>query len=216
MLQLRDLSLRHGPADLLRFPDLSLPAGQHLLVRGKSGAGKSTLLALIAGLLTPSSGSVQVGDVAVSALAPRARDAWRGSHLGFMPQRLHLSASLTVAGNLALPYLCVGEPVDTPRITALLTRLGLGALAQRRPHELSVGQAQRVALARALLRQPQLILADEPTANLDDDNAAEAMALLQQSAHDAGATLVLATHDARVTAWLPGAVLLQLDRGTTP
>jgi putative ABC transport system ATP-binding protein len=215
VLQLQDLSHRYGPADSLRFPNLTLDAGRHLLVRGNSGSGKSTLLALIAGLLTPSSGHVRVGAIDVGALPPRARDRWRGAQLGFVPQRLHLSPSLTVTGNLELPFVCAGEAVDASRIGLILQRLGIMQLAERRPHELSVGQAQRVALARALLRHPKIILADEPTASLDDDSAATAMALLAQAANDAHATLVLATHDARVAAWLPGAAELQLPAASS-
>ena len=211
MLQLQGLSHRYGQAAALHFPDLTVPAGRHVLVRGQSGSGKSTLLALIAGLLTPSSGHVRVDGTDVGALPPRARDAWRGARLGFVPQRLHLSPSLSVAGNLELPFLCAGEAVDAARIAATLRGLGIAGLAGRRPHELSVGQAQRVALARAVLRRPSLILADEPTASLDDDNAAAAMALLLQAAADAGAMLVLATHDARVAAWLPDAVEMPLS-----
>ncbi len=210
MLQLQGLSHRYGQAAALHFPDLAVPPGRHVLVRGRSGSGKSTLLALIAGLLTPSSGHVRVGTTDVGALPARARDAWRGAQLGFVPQRLHLSPSLSVAGNLELPFLCAGEAVDALRIAATLQRLGIAELAGRRPHELSVGQAQRVALARAVLRRPRLILADEPTASLDDDNAAAAMALLLQAAADAGAMLVLATHDARVATWLPDAVEMPL------
>lgn len=201
-------SPRSGPA--LRFADFDAEQGAQVLLRGPSGSGKSTLLALIAGLLTPRAGRVVVGGTDVAALPRGQRDAWRGQVLGFVPQRLHLSESLTVAENLALPFIACGAPVDRARVSSLLERLGLSALAARRPHELSVGQAQRVALARALMRQPRVLLADEPTANLDDAMSDAVIGLLAESAKETNATLVIATHDARVAARMPGARVLAL------
>ncbi len=119
-----------------------------------------------------------------------------------MPQKLHLSAALTVQQNLALVFWAGGQPEDAARIHAILAALGVQDLVQRKPDQLSGGQAQRVALARAVLRKPQVILADEPTASLDDVAAADAIKLLLQTAQAQGATLVIATHDARVEAAL--------------
>ena len=192
----------HGPG--LAFDDLTLPAGQHLLLRGASGSGKSTLLALIAALMRPSGGEITVNGTALHALTARQSDAWRGANLGFVPQRLHLSAALTVADNLALPFIAAGLKPDAARAADLLKRLGLSELAQRLPHQLSVGQAQRVALARALMRRPKLLLADEPSASLDDANTTQMLALLLQAATEQEATLVVATHDARLVQKLGG------------
>ena len=196
------LRFRYGASAAadLHFPDFELPRGAHLLLRGASGSGKSTLLALMAGLLTPTAGRLAMDGVEVGALAPAARDAWRGAHLGFVPQRLHLSASLSVRDNLALPYVAAGLKPDDARITALLAELGIAPLLDRRPHALSQGQAQRVALARALLRAPRFVLADEPTANLDDEACETTLALLRRVATEHGASLVIASHDARIEA----------------
>jgi putative ABC transport system ATP-binding protein len=211
MLALHGLEFAWSAASsALRFADFDAEQGSQVLLRGPSGSGKSTLLALIAGLLTPRAGRVVVGGTDVGALPRGQRDAWRGQALGFVPQRLHLSESLTVAENLALPFIACGASVDHTRVAALLDRLGLATLGARRPHELSVGQAQRVALARALMRQPRVLLADEPTANLDDAMSDAVISLLADSARETNATLVIATHDARVAARMPQASVLAL------
>jgi len=204
MIELQGLRYRYSGGAEIAFEDLRLQAGQHLLLRGASGTGKSTLLALMAGLLSVTAGRIVMAGSDLQALGPRQRDAWRGANLGFVPQRLHLSAALNVQENLALPFISAGLPADCGRAEELLERLGLGAVAQRLPHQLSVGQAQRVALARALMRRPRLLLADEPSASLDDVNTAQVLDLLLQAADGQGATLVLATHDARVAERLRG------------
>lgn len=206
----RGLSHRHPGAPVLGFADTTLAAGGTLLLRGDSGSGKSTLLALIAGLLAVQQGELTAGGVALQTLGPAARDAWRGATLGIVPQRLHLSESLSVRDNLALPYLAAGQRPDDDRIAQVLQRLGLQGLGARRPSALSGGQAQRVALARALLRRPALLLADEPTASLDDGHADAAVALLREAAAETGAALLVATHDARVVRALPHAQVLTL------
>jgi putative ABC transport system ATP-binding protein len=210
MLRCAGLIFEWQPGHALRLPDVAAVQGSAVLLVGPSGSGKSTLLALLAGLLTPTAGVVEVADTKLHQLPTGQRDVWRGRALGFVPQRLHLSESLSVATNVALPYIAAGLKVDDARIAALLQRLGLSELAHRRPHELSVGQAQRVALARALVRQPKVLLADEPTANLDDANSAAVLNLLSEEAVAAGATLVVATHDQRVRAHLHEAQLVAL------
>ena len=193
-----------GPA--LAFPDVDVPQAGLLLLRGPSGSGKSTWLALVAGLLDAGSGELTVAGQAPGAFKSAARDKWRAGVIGFLPQKLHLSPALTVAGNLALAYYAASLPEDKAAIHRALDSLGVDDLAARKPSQLSGGQAQRVALARAVLLQPKVILADEPTASLDDAAAAAAIELLQRSAAQCGATLVIATHDARVAQALPQAV----------
>jgi putative ABC transport system ATP-binding protein len=203
MIQTRQLSYSYPYGPTLNFPDIDVAQGSVLLLSGPSGCGKSTWLALVAALVAPTSGELTVADQALGALKKIAADAWRARAIGFLPQKLHLSAALTVQQNLALVFWASGQPEDAVRISAALTVLGVQDLAQRKPAQLSGGQAQRVALARAVLLQPRVILADEPTASLDDEAAADAVGLLLTTAHNQGATLVIATHDARVAALIP-------------
>jgi putative ABC transport system ATP-binding protein len=206
MIRSHALSYCYPGGSTLTFPDVNVEQGSVLLVSGPSGCGKSTWLALVAGLVTPAAGELTVADQPLGALANIAADAWRARSIGFLPQKLHLSAALTVQQNLALGFWASGQREDPLRIAAALQALGVQALAQRKPGQLSVGQAQRVALARAVLLAPRLILADEPTASLDDSAAADAVGLLLATARTLGATLVIATHDARVAALIPPSV----------
>ncbi len=202
MIRSQQLAFRYPGGIALAFADMDLPQGGALVLRGNSGSGKSTFLALAAGLLTATQGHIEVAGQDPTQLSRAQRDAWRGLTLGFLPQRLHLSDALTVFDNLALAYFAIGQLTDKAQILRSLDALGVADLAQRKPHALSGGQAQRVALARSVLMQPRVILADEPTASLDDAAAIDAVTLLAQVAQRCQATLVVATHDARVQAWL--------------
>lgn len=203
MINTHDLAYCYPGSTAIHFPDVQVAQGGVVLLSGPSGCGKSTWLALIAGLVRPSAGELQVAGQALSALNSVATDAWRAKCIGFLPQKLHLSVALTVAQNLAMAQWAAGEPEDSTRIHATLASLGVAELANRKPSQLSGGQAQRVALARAVLLQPKVVLADEPTASLDDEAAAVAVSLLLQTARQQGATLVIATHDARVATLIP-------------
>ena len=206
MIQTRGLAYRYPGADagdVLQFPDVEVAQGTVLLLSGPSGCGKSTWLALVAGLVAPTAGTLEVAGQRLDALPSVAADAWRARAIGFLPQKLHLSAALTVQQNLAMAQWAAGQPEDASAIATTLAALGVAELARRLPAQLSGGQAQRVALARAVLQQPRVLLADEPTASLDDDAAADAVGLLLATARSHGATLVIATHDARVAALIP-------------
>jgi len=166
-------------------------------VLGASGSGKSTLLHIISGLLRPSAGEVEVAGQALGKLERAALDHWRGRTVGIVPQRLHLVGSLTVAQNLALAQYLAGVPQDSARIGEVLASVGLAGRGDERPARLSHGEAQRAAVARSVVNRPSLLVADEPTSNLDDANCAAALDLLESQAASCGATLVIATHDRR-------------------
>jgi len=202
MIRTQGLRYQYPNGPLLAFPDVEVPQGAVLLLSGPSGCGKSTWLALVAALVAPTAGALVVADQILDALKSVAADAWRARAIGFLPQKLHLSTALSVYQNLAMAQWAAGQSEDAARIYAALQTLGVDELAQRKPGQLSGGQAQRVALARAVLLQPRVILADEPTASLDDASAAQAVGLLLDTARQQGATLVIATHDARVAGLL--------------
>ncbi len=205
MIATSQLSYRYPDGPTLVFPDVDVPQGAVLLLSGPSGSGKSTWLALAAALVAPTAGTLTVAGQDLNALKSVAADAWRAGAIGFLPQRLHLSAALSVYQNLAMAQWAAGQPEDAARVHAALQALGVQDLVLRKPGQLSGGQAQRVALARAVLLQPQVLLADEPTASLDDAAAADAVGLLLTTAKTHNATLVIATHDARVAALIsPG------------
>jgi len=198
MIETRQLQFVYGAAPPLLFPDVTVPQGAVVLLSGPSGSGKSTWLALLAALVKPKHGALTVAGQDLRALSGRGADAWRARCIGFLPQKLYLSAALTVQHNLELAFWAAGLPGDTQRVRQVLAQLGVAELAQRLPSQLSGGQAQRVALARAVLMQPLLLLADEPTASLDDAAAQGAVQILVNAAQEYKATLVIATHDARV------------------
>jgi putative ABC transport system ATP-binding protein len=208
MFALEGIEHRYGTTLALDVPRWGAAAGEAWLLAGASGSGKSTLLHVLAGLLRPSRGRVVVADTDVMSLGASAVDRWRGRTVGLVPQKLHLIGAVRVRDNLRLAQTLAGLRADDARIVALLEALQIGDLAHRFPRELSQGQAQRVAIARAVVNRPALVLADEPTANLDDAHAAAALELLRTQAIEAGATLVVASHDARVRPLLPNVFAL--------
>lgn len=198
MFALTGVSRAYEGRETVNVPDWSAAQGEHRLLLGPSGCGKTTILHVLAGLLTPTRGTVIVADQDLAALRRGARDRFRGRTVGIVLQQLHLVSALTVEQNLVLAPYMAGLPVDRARIAAVLDRLGLADKAGARPSELSHGQAQRVALARAVINRPRVLIADEPTSALDDRNAARVMDMLVEEAAAENATLVVATHDHRV------------------
>jgi len=200
MIAVRGLAHRYGAAPALRLAEWRVAQGERWAVLGPSGSGKSTLLHILAGLVRPSEGEVEVSGQGLGKLRGATLDRWRGATVGIVLQALHLVRHLSVRDNLRLAQYLAHLPQDDARIDDTLASLGVGGKATRRPPELSQGERQRVAIARAVVNCPKLLLADEPTANLDDAAAALAVDLLTEQAARQGATLVVATHDARVKA----------------
>ncbi|HWI15070.1 MAG TPA: ABC transporter ATP-binding protein [Burkholderiales bacterium] len=205
MLSIRGLRKRYGgpgARQVLDDIDFELGAGEYVAIRGESGVGKSTLLNLIAGLDTPDAGSVAIDGVDLGALDDDARTLLRRNRMGFVFQAFHLLPHLTVVQNTALPLRIAGrdEAESVQRALNVLEALSLAALAQRYPRSLSGGETQRVAIARALVHEPRLILADEPTGNLDEDTAAVVLGMLRDAVKMSGGAGILVTHSARAAA----------------
>ena len=182
---------------VLDVPSFSLEAGAELAIAGTSGCGKTTLLNIVAGLLSPDEGEVRFDGDVVSDFGEARRDAWRAKELGYVFQTFHLLGGYTALENVLLGMM-FGPGADRGRAHALLERLGLGHRLSHRPSQLSIGQQQRVSLARALANQPRLVLADEPTGNLDPRFALEALEMLRSLCKDTGAALLCVSHDPRV------------------
>ena len=198
MLEIRNLRHEYGARTVRDVPSWDVGKGESSLVLGPSGSGKTTLLNVIAGLATPTAGTVRVAGEEITRLSPAARDAFRARKVGLVLQTLHLIGVVSVRENLRLAQRLAGSPVDDTRIDEVLAGLAVANLAGARARDVSVGEAQRVAIARAVVTRPALILADEPTSALDDANCAKALALLLEQASACGATLLVATHDNRI------------------
>jgi ABC-type lipoprotein export system ATPase subunit len=208
MFFIRNLRHAYDGAEVLDVPDWQVGQGSQWLVLGPSGSGKTTLLHALAGILKPVAGSISIAGQDLGALSARELDRFRGRHVGIVLQRLHLMASLNVLDNLLLAQYLAGLPQDRGRALESLGGLDLAGKAAAYPHELSFGQAQRVAVARAVVNRPKLLLADEPTSNLDDARCFQALELLQNQARACDATLVIATHDQRVKSRMPDQFVL--------
>jgi ABC-type lipoprotein export system ATPase subunit len=198
MIAVRGLAHRYGAVEALRISEWKVAQGERWLVLGASGSGKSTLLHALAGLIRPTEGEIEVAGEDLRRLQGGRLDRWRATTVGIVLQALHLVKHLTVRDNLRLAQYLAHVPQDDARISDTLAALGVAPKAARRPSELSQGEQQRVAIARAVVNRPKLLLADEPTANLDDAAATRVVDLLSEQAARHGATLVVATHDARV------------------
>jgi putative ABC transport system ATP-binding protein len=197
-LQLRNLSKHYGDTPVFSNVSLDVAAGEFVAIVGESGVGKSTLLNCMAGLDQWDSGTVQLEGADIGALDEDARALLRREKVGFVFQAFHVLPHLDVQQNVALPLLLLGQN-PAGRVQAMLEAVGLGALGARLPQQLSGGQLQRVAIARALVHQPRLLLADEPTGNLDPATAALVMQALVQQCRAHGAALVLVTHSVAAT-----------------
>ena len=202
MIELHELSrsVSMGGRELVILHPLSLsiPRGQFVAIMGPSGSGKSTLLGLMAGLDAPSGGRIHIAGQAITGMNEDALARFRGRHIGFVFQSFQLIPALTAQENVQVPLEIRREPGAAARARELLAEVGLSERAQHYPAQLSGGEQQRVAIARAFACRPPVLLADEPTGNLDSQTGAQIIALLQRLHRDEGATLVLVTHDPEI------------------
>ncbi len=204
--------------EVLRGVDLDIPRGAYLALQGASGAGKSTLLHLLGGLDLPTAGHIEFEGQRLDQLSGRALAAFRNRRVGFIFQAYHLLPDLDALENVCAPARLARVPAAeaAARGRALLERVGLGHRLEHRPAELSGGEQQRVAIARALINRPDLVLADEPTGNLDSHTGAEIIALLGELHAEHHTTLIVATHDSHVAAHAPQVLHLVDGRIVSP
>lgn len=199
LLQLRSVRFQHADGFTLAVDGLQLHARERVALIGPSGCGKTTLMHLVAGILQPAAGEIWVAGSAIHGLGDRARRRFRLNHLGMVFQEFELVDYLTARENLTLPFRLGAQPAadedPSARAQRVAQRLGIDALLNRRPSQLSQGERQRVALGRAIMTQPQLVLADEPTGNLDPSSARRSLDLLFEQAAAEGAATLVVTHD---------------------
>jgi putative ABC transport system ATP-binding protein len=215
VLEARGLTKRYGDTPVFAGIDLRLEAGELVALLGESGCGKSTLLNCLAGLDSLDRGQVLLGGQDITALPEAAQAGLRRQQLGFVFQAFHVLPHLTVADNVALPLLLLHRP-DPARVAQMLAAVGLGELVGRLPRQLSGGQLQRVAIARALVHKPTLVLADEPTGNLDPRHAQQVLDLLRAQCKQEGAACLLVTHSERAAAAADRCLLMDEREGLRP
>jgi putative ABC transport system ATP-binding protein len=198
MLRIHNLSFAYNKDVTFQFPELECSAGNVLIISGKSGTGKTTFLHLIAGLLKANTGSITINNIDITTLSEKKIDKFRGQEIGIVFQKANFVSSLSVLENLELTAWLAGKNKQTEKAKLLLSQLDLSLHLHKKTSELSIGQQQRVSIARAVINQPKLILADEPTSSLDDENCFNVVTLLENTAKNIGAALVIVTHDTRL------------------
>ena len=198
MLQTKNITFFYNKETQFTFPELKCNASDTLLITGNSGKGKTTLLHLLAGLLRPKNGEISIENVDISLLSEKKLDQFRGKNIGLILQQSHFIASMTVLENVLLAsWLATGKKA-IQKAEKLLAELDLDNQKHKLPSQLSIGQQQRVSIARALINEPKLLLADEPTSSLDDENAFKVADLLEKLAKEYKASLIIVTHDQRL------------------
>lgn len=199
MINLQKVTFRYNQAgEVFNFPDWSVEQGAHSLILGSSGSGKTTLLHILAGILTPQSGKVVIGKKNLTELKGAALDQYRGQNIGLVFQKPHLISTLSLQENLYLAQYLAGLKQDKKRVREVLEALAITHRKDALVTTLSQGEAQRASIARAVLNKPLVMLADEPTSSLDDENCQRVVSILQDQATRYQATLIIATHDQRV------------------
>jgi putative ABC transport system ATP-binding protein len=198
MIQTSQLTYTYpGQAEMV-FPDIECGVNEHALILGPSGVGKTTLLHLLAGILTPTKGTIKIGNTPMHNLQGKHLDKFRGKHIGLIFQKPHFLKSLSALENLLLTQNLAGIPTDKNHAMQLLEQLSIAGKAKNKTYFMSAGEQQRLAIARALINRPQVILADEPSSALDDENCHKMIELLKHVANENNANLIVVTHDSRI------------------
>ncbi|ANQ50907.1 ATP-binding cassette domain-containing protein [Flammeovirga sp. MY04] len=198
MIQIHQLIYKYPKGVEISFPDFEIKSGEEILILGASGCGKTTLLHVLGGLLPATSGKVIINDTDITQLTGSKVDQFRGKNIGVIFQKPHFARALTVKENLAFAQKAGGKKVDSGRIKQLLERLGIAQHIDNSPSNMSEGEKQRLSVAMALINKPALLLADEPTASLDDEHANEVIQLLREMASEENSALAIVTHDSRL------------------
>ncbi|WP_159800518.1 ABC transporter ATP-binding protein [Flavobacterium sp. MK4S-17] len=208
MITTTNIRFSYGKGTIFHFPDIVAQKGETLLITGGSGKGKTTLLHLLGGLLRPQSGQIIVDDTDIATLSEKKLDHFRGKNIGLVLQQSYFVASLNVVENVVLAsWLATGRQA-AEKAKQLLEQLDLKEQMHKLPSQLSIGQQQRVSIARALINEPRLLLADEPTSSLDDENAYKVADMLSALAKQFGTALVIVTHDQRLKDRFPNQITL--------
>ena len=208
MLKTESLTFSYDNSQELSFPDIELERGENLLVLGKSGAGKTTFIQILTGLLKPKKGQITLDGNNYQSLSESEMDQFRGSNVGMVFQTPHFVNNISVMDNLLLSLHLSKMGQDKKKIIKLLHKVGLGEKIKVKPSELSQGEKQRASIALALIKNPKLILADEPTSSLDDENCSKICSLLKVQAEATNAHLILVTHDQRVKSEFSKSIML--------
>ena len=210
ILETKHVQYQYPNGQKFDFPDIKVNTQEHFLITGKSGVGKTTLLHLLAGINQPLSGEIIINNQNIANLSPRALDKFRGQTIGLVLQQNHFISSLSVLDNLLITSFLSTKHQNKNKAIQLLDFMGLSACKQKKTYELSVGQQQRLSIARALMNNPLVILADEPTSSLDDDNTQKVVSLLQQISDEFSTALIVVTHDLRLKSIIKQGVNLSL------
>ncbi len=208
MIQTKNVAFTYPKGETFQFPDLHCKPSETLIITGNSGKGKTTYLHILAGLLLPSSGEIIIENTNTTLLSSKNLDHFRGQNIGLVLQQSHFVASFTVLENIVLASWLVSKKQATAKAEELLQLLDLTAQKDKLPSQLSVGQQQRVSIARALINNPKVLLADEPTSSLDDQNALIVSDLLQTLSKQYNAALLIVTHDSRLKAKFSNQIVL--------
>ncbi len=198
MVEIQNLTYKYKKGELINFPSFSVKKGNTLLILGKSGVGKTTLLHLLGLILKPQNGAISINNIAINSLNNKQLGEFRAKNIGVIYQKPHFITALNVKENLYLGNYLAGSPLAESHVFELANTLGFVELLNKKTTQLSLGEQQRVGIARALMNNPLLILADEPTSSLDDENCDAVIQLLKEQSKKIGACLIIVTHDQRL------------------